>query len=69
MVDETTQRAERLCALMNERIRTLSPPERDRRLQQFLAEAMTPSQKLRALCGMMNFVIACNRIRHGGRHD
>ena len=57
MTDET-KRAMRLCALMNDRIRNMSPQERDRLLQRFKAEAMRPSQKSRTLRGVLDFLNA-----------
>ncbi|MBN2561645.1 MAG: hypothetical protein JXQ75_12015 [Phycisphaerae bacterium] len=64
---EATGRAARLCDLMNERIRSMPAAERDRMLQQFLAEAKTPSERFRTLVAMIDFVIAVNRVLRKAR--
>lgn len=64
-MDDTVRRAERMVALMNERIRSRTPQERDRLMQQFLAQAMTPQQRFRAVGMLMNLGIALS-TRTGG---
>ena len=68
-MDDVTRRAMRLTAMMNERIRSMPPAERDRLMQQFVAEAKTPSERFQTLAAMMNFVICLNRMRRGSRDD
>lgn len=62
-MDDVTRRAMRLTEMMNERIRSMSPAERDRLTQQLLAAAQTPPQRLRTLAAMMNFAIGLTRMR------
>lgn len=52
-----------LVRMMNEMLRNMSPAEKDRMMQRHLAEAMTPEQKFRLICGMMNFSIDQWRMR------
>ncbi len=57
-MDDTLRRAMKLCDMMDERIRSQSPAQRDRLIQQFLAQAKTPAENFRTLVAMMDFVIA-----------
>lgn len=57
-MDDNLRRAMKLCDMMDERIRSQSPAERDRQIQQFLAQAQTPAESFRTLAAMMDFVIA-----------
>lgn len=62
-MDENARRAAKLCEMMDEQIRNRTSAERDRLIQRFVAEAMTPSQKLKALGDMMDFVISLRKSR------
>ena len=62
-MDANTRRAAKLCEMMNEQIRNRTPAERDRLIRRFIAEAMTPAEKFRAYCGMMDFVISLRKAR------
>ena len=64
-MDQIALNSQRLCELMDEQIRSRSPAERDRVMQQFLAQAMTPAQRFHALCVLMDFAIAQNRAKRG----
>ncbi len=57
-MDDTLRRAMKLCDMMDERIRSQTPAERDRLIQQFLAQAIPPAENFRTLAVMMDFVIA-----------
>ena len=57
-MDDNLRRAMKLCDMMDEKIRSQSPAERDRQIQQFLAQAQTPAESFRTLVAMMDFVIA-----------
>jgi len=62
-MDANTRRAAKLCEMMNDQIRNRTPAERDRLIQRFIAEAMTPAEKFKALGVMMNFMIAVRKAR------
>ncbi|MFQ5422869.1 MAG: hypothetical protein ACE5F9_02695 [Phycisphaerae bacterium] len=66
-MDDATGRAMPLTAMMNEQIRSMSPAERNRLTQRFVAEAKTPSERFQTLAVMMNFVIGLNRMRRESR--
>ncbi len=54
---DATARFRQLVEMMDEYLRTMPPPERDRMMQRHLAEAKTPSQRFRTLCDGMNRMI------------
>ena len=62
-MDGNTRRAAKLCEMMNDQIRNRTPAERDRLIQRFVAEAMTPAQKFRSLGIMMDFMISLRKAR------
>ena len=67
---ETAARALRLCELTHEMLSRMTLPERDRVMQQHLAQAATPAQKARALCAMTAFLLDARRGNPaGGGHD
>jgi hypothetical protein len=51
-------RFRRLCEMMNERIRNMTNRDRYEIIQFFRAEAMKPTQYLRANFAMMDYIIA-----------
>ncbi len=65
IADDVVRNARRLCELMDEQIRSRTLQERDRLVQQFIAEAMTPAERFRTLCVLMDHAIAQNRARRG----
>lgn len=62
-MDANARRAAKLCEMMNDQIRNRTPAERDRLIQRFIAEAMTPAEKLKAHGTMMDFVISLRKAR------
>lgn len=66
--NDETERASRLSELMNRQMRACPPDRRDRQMHLFLAQAQTPSEKLRGLGILMNFVIACRDKQAGTKH-
>ena len=60
MDDTASTRLARLCSDMDRYLRSIPPAERDRRMQEHLAQAKTPSERLRTLCVMMDWIIARN---------
>jgi len=58
---DTINRAKRTIQLMNERLNALSDAERDRLIQQFMAEAMTTEERARATMRLMNTSLAMQR--------
>lgn len=61
--EEDSRRFAELGRMMNEMLLNMSPAEKDRMMQRHLAAAMTPEQKFRLVCGMMNFSIDQWRMR------
>jgi hypothetical protein len=53
--------------MMDDQIRNRTPAERDRLMQQFIAEAMTPAEKFRTLGIMMDFMISLQEARKKNR--
>jgi hypothetical protein len=66
-MDENAHRAAKLCEMMDDQIRNRTPAERDRLMQQFIAEAMTPAEKFRTLGIMMDFMISLQEARKKNR--
>jgi len=58
-------RAMRLCVLMNDHIRNMAPPDRDRMMQVHLAEARGPEMNAQLLRHAMNFAIRIRVARAG----
>jgi hypothetical protein len=67
-MDDTVRRAERFVALMNERLCSRTPQERDRLMQQFIAQAMTPQQRFRAAGMLMNLAIKRRQLELKDEH-
>jgi len=59
------QQARRTADLMNERLRKMTDAERDRLIQQFIAQAMTTAQRARATADLMNLGIRLRQGRQG----
>jgi hypothetical protein len=60
--EETCRRFAEVCRLTQERLESMSPAERDRMLQEHLAEVRGPETKFRMLCQMTDMVF---RLRRG----
>ena len=60
--EETCRRFAEVCRLTQERLSRMSPAERDRLLQEHLAEAHTPEKKFEMLCRMTTTML---RLRRG----
>jgi len=60
-MDEAVGRLVRLCRMQAEMMAGMSPARRDRLLQEWLAAAMTPEQRLQALCDMTGMIGALNQ--------
>jgi len=58
---DTIKRAKRTIELMNERLNALTDAERDRLIQQFIAEAMTTEERAKATMRLMNTSLAMQR--------
>ncbi len=58
---DTIKRAKRTIELMNERLNALTDAERDRLIQQFMAEAMTTEERAKATMRLMNMSLAMQR--------
>ena len=65
-MNQTAINAQRLCEMMDERIRTLTPQERDRLMQQNLAQAKTSAERFHTLCVLMDFAIARHKAGREG---
>jgi len=50
-------RLDRLNEMMSDMLARDNPAERDRRMQQFMAQGMTPAQRLELLAQMSEFVL------------
>lgn len=62
---DAAERFRRLCEMMDEYLRTMPAPERDRMMQRHLAMAKTPAERLQALAELMDFTINLNRTQRG----
>lgn len=60
--EETCRRFAEVCRLMQERLSRMSPAERDRRLQEHMAEVHTREKKFQMLCRMTTTML---RLRRG----
>jgi hypothetical protein len=60
--DETCRRCAEVCRLTQERLSRMSAAERDRLLQEHLAEAHTPEKRFEMLCRMTTTML---RLRCG----
>jgi hypothetical protein len=70
IMDEAIQkRAAEVRRLMNERIRNMTPQERDRLMQVFLAQARGPEANARLLHDMMNVMIRTHTTKTTGEAD
>lgn len=68
--DEAIQkRAAEVRRLMNERIRNMTPQERDRLMQVFLAQARGPKANAKLLHDMMNVMIRAHTTKTTGEAD
>ncbi len=55
--EETAERGARLIGMMNERLRSITPQERDRTMQVHLAQARGPARNAMLLCDMMAMLL------------
>jgi len=60
--EETCRKFAEVCRLTQERLDSMTPAERDRMLQEHLAEIRSPETKFRMLCQMTDMVF---RLRRG----
>ena len=68
-MSDAQERFHRLCQIMDEHLRTMSPQERDRMMQRHLAMAKTPEERFQALAELMDFTINLNQAQRGIRDD
>ena len=61
MTADDVRRAARLCELMDAAMRNRTPAQRDRQVQQWIAQAMTQEQRCKVLVSLMDFAIACKQ--------
>ncbi|HWL95521.1 MAG TPA: hypothetical protein VNT79_18530 [Phycisphaerae bacterium] len=62
-MDEDALRFAEVGRLINERLRTMSPAERDQMLQRHMAEAMSPEKKFKAVGMLIDFALQQQRMR------
>ena len=59
--NETSARAAQLCEMTHEMLKRMTPQQRDRLMQQHLAQAATAAQNARALCDMTAWILDAKR--------
>lgn len=64
-LDAISERLDLLNRMTDERLRSELPADRDRRLQRFLAQAMSPQRRLELLNQMTDFAIRMQRAQQG----